>query len=120
MPLTPSPGAYEKKTTFEEAVLKEKGFIFGVGRKEMEITGLTPKNKNPGPGSYQSFNPRKNLAFSIQGKSKIVDKELILVPGPGKCMYLKIQMKTLQLLIEKTLFLNISIRKEENLKIARN
>ena len=52
----------------------------------MEVTGLTPKNSNPGPGAYESASSHGKIAYSLKGKGKI-KKSKLLVPGPGNCTY---------------------------------
>ena len=61
----------------------------------MEVTGLTPKNSNPGPGAYESASSQGKIAYSLKGKGKI-KKSKLLVPGPGNCTYETIKMKHIQ------------------------
>ena len=58
----------------------------------MEVTGLTPKNSNPGPGAYESASSQGKIAYSLKGKGKI-KKSKILIPGPGNCTYEDMKMK---------------------------
>ena len=61
---------------------------FGEGREEMKITGpfvATQKNKNPGPGAYPSNSTLNKLSYSMRGKSSIIDREKLKLPGPGTC-----------------------------------
>lgn len=54
----------------------------------MKITGpfvSTIKNKNPGPGAYESFTALSKKAYSMKGKNFKEDKEKLQIPGPGKC-----------------------------------
>lgn len=53
----------------------------------MEVTGLTPKNENPGPGTYESSSQRGKISYSLRAKLKIDNREKIYVPGPGKCFF---------------------------------
>ena len=85
LPTTPPPGAYEKSTLFEEAKIKNKGFCFGSGRGDMEVTGLNPRNSNPGPGTYDHSSGRKKIAYSLRKKIVFHEKEKLGIPGPGKC-----------------------------------
>lgn len=54
----------------------------------MKVTGpfvSTIKNKNPGPGSYETTSALSRTSYSMRGKSFKQDKERLLVPGPGSC-----------------------------------
>ena len=44
----------------------------------------TIKNKNPGPGNYESASQRSKISYSLSGKIKFEDKEQMGVPGPGQ------------------------------------
>ncbi len=54
----------------------------------MKITGpfvATQKNKNPGPGHYQSNSTLNKICYSLVGKNIKIDKEKEKLPGPGTC-----------------------------------
>ena len=54
----------------------------------MEVTSSTPKNTNPGPGTYESTTCRDNSAYSLRTKIQFIDKEKIGIPGPGNCKFI--------------------------------
>lgn len=89
MSKSPSPNKYQIKSDFETS--PKKGFGFGCGRDEMEITGPFVRNKlnkNPGPGSYPIKSELSPCTFSIKGKNYREDQEKLKIPGPGSCNYL--------------------------------
>lgn len=72
---SPPPNAYEIKSDFEEGEMKGKSF--GEGREQMKITGpfvKSHKNKNPGPGTYNSLSTLNKISYSMNGKNVKQDK----------------------------------------------
>jgi hypothetical protein len=91
LPQTPSPGAYESQSIFELSKKKNRGYVFGCGRVQTESSGFVKNNSNPAPGAYQIGTNISNIRYSIKGKGRIDDRELIYVPGPGSCTNFLIQ-----------------------------
>ncbi len=64
----------------------KKGFGFGKGRDQMEVTGpfvAAKKNKNPGPDSYQLPSMLEKKSFAFRSKLNTFDESKRDVPGPG-------------------------------------
>ena len=86
VPKSPSPNKYELRSEFDRNV--KKGFGFGCGRDEMEVTGPfvnSIRDKNPGPGTYRQKNMLNTSAFTLRGKNYQEDQEKLKIPGPGSC-----------------------------------
>jgi hypothetical protein len=68
---SPSPNTYTIGSEFEADQKEGRGYKFGVGRQEMEVTGLfrAAKEKSPGPGAYElkAALPEAR-SFSMRGK----------------------------------------------------
>lgn len=91
VPKSPSPNVYQMASDFDKNI--KKGAGFGEGREDMTITGpfmLTYKNKNPGPGNYESKSMLSQTCYSMKGKNYVEDREKIKTPGPGSCTFILI------------------------------
>lgn len=84
-PVSPPPNKYDINSEF--SLSKRKGFGFGSGRLEMQVTGPlveTLKNKNPGPGSYHIPSSLDRVSYSMGKRYLKDDIWKKLIPGPGK------------------------------------
>lgn len=81
---SPPPNTYNLSDDFKKNI--KKGFGFGKGRVEMEVTGpfvSAKKNKNPGPGTYELPSMLEKHSFGFRSKLNTFDNSKRSVPGPG-------------------------------------
>lgn len=73
---TPGVGSYQQMQRPTSANVR-----IGTGKARGDVFGLEGKNEMPGPGDYQSPDPRPKNVATMQGKH---EEKMNTLPGPGQ------------------------------------